>query len=151
MIATVFIFNRSNHRIQKINKENQRVKSCNSCISVNARLTSQCVTPLCADQDRGVAAPPAALPFNLLKGRAKRAPQLPPPACAGFPALRRGFGDRQKLDALRQFAGLIPKPPLRSGEGKRGKSVKGDSPVPNARAALQFLEGRSCISRRVKN
>jgi len=74
-------------------------------------------------KDRGVAAPHAALPFNRLKGRAKRAPQLPPPACGGFPALRRGFGDRQKLAALRQFAGLIPKPPLRSGGGNRGMKV----------------------------
>jgi len=52
------------------------------------------------NQDRGVAAPPAALPFDRPKGRAKRAPQLPPPGCVGSPTLRRGFGDRQKL-ALR--------------------------------------------------
>ncbi|MHB8976321.1 MAG: hypothetical protein ACYDAI_06545, partial [Trichloromonadaceae bacterium] len=72
-------------------------------------------------------------------GRAKRAPQLPPPGCAGFPALRRGFGDRQKLAALRQFAGLIPKLPLRSGGGKRGRQVKSEAvQEPSSSGAKQF-------------
>jgi hypothetical protein len=46
------------------------------------------------------------------------------PACGGFPALRRRFGDRQKLGCgSNSLPVWFPKRPLRSGEVSMGESV----------------------------
>jgi hypothetical protein len=53
------------------------------------------------------------------ESRQRKGTQLPcPPLRSGFPALRRRFGDRQKLASLRHLPVFSPKRPLRSGCGR---------------------------------
>jgi hypothetical protein len=76
-------------------------------------LTHQASTGL---KTRGFRPPPATYSFCLpKKSKQKKGTPMSPPACGGFPPLRRRFGDGRKLAALGHSPVCFPKRPLRSG------------------------------------